>query len=261
MLAGESVDDITRPVLRPGAPAIAVPVGATRPAMIVGMTVAGAKIIARPGIMPAALPVLIATMVRPLVLVYGIGPGLDRQVIAGLGRTSRTVGFLVRTALPLTALRLVVLGASLIAGVGLIMFRAWLIAEVGLVMFRAWLIARITLWPALVVFLARLVIAALSLLPVRLPVTGAGVLRIFLASLFFGQHLPTDTHAKQANCSQTPDVRFHAVSHGRIGRKHKTGKPGTGSARDYQLPNLFSDNKKGRPVGRPLNFSVLAQHS
>ena len=248
MLAGESVDNIARPVLRPGAPAIAVPAGATRPAMIVGMTVAGAKIIARPGIMSAALPVLIATMVRPLVLVYGIGPGLDRQVIAGLGRTSRTVGFLVRTALPLPALRLV-------------MFRAWLIAGVGLVMLRAWLIARITLWPALVVFLARLVIAALSLLPVRLPVTGAGVLRIFLASLFFGQHLPTDTHAKQANCSQTPDVRFHAVSHGRIGRKHKTGKPGTGSARDYQLPNLFSDNKKGRPVGRPLNFSVLAQHS
>ena len=248
MLARESVDNIARPVLRPGAPAIAVPAGATRPAMIVGMTVAGAKIIARPGVMPAALPVLIATMVRPLVLVYGIGPGLDRQVIAGLGRTSRTVGFLVRTALPLTALRLVVLGARLIAGVGLVMFRAWLIA-------------RITLWPALVVFLARLVIAALSLLPVRLPVTGAGVLRTFLASLFFGQHLPTDTHAKQANCSQTPDVRFHAVSHGRIGRKHKTGKPGTGSGRDYQLPNLFSDNKKGRPVGRPLNFSVLAQHS
>ena len=193
--------------------------------------------------MPAALPVLIATTVRRLALVYGIGPGLDRQVVAGLARSTGTVGLLMRTALPLPALGLVVLGARLIA--------------------------RVALGSPLIVFRARLIIAALSLLPVwlsvwlsvLLPVTGAGVLRTFIASLFFGQHLAADTHAKQANCSQSPDVRFHAVSHGRIGRKHKTGKPGTGSGRDYQLPNLFSDNKKGRPVGRPLNFSVLAQHS
>jgi len=193
--------------------------------------------------MPAALPVLIATTVRRLALVYGIGPGLDRQVVAGLARSAGTVGLLMRTALPLPALGLVVLGARLIA--------------------------RVALGSPLIVFRARLIIAALSLLPVwlsvwlsvLLPVTGAGVLRTFIASLFFGQHLPTDTHAKQANCSQSPDVRFHAVSRGGIGRIDKTGKPGTGSAKDYQLRAFFSDNKKGRPVGRPLNFSVLAQHS
>ena len=196
--------------------------------------------------MPAALPVLIATTVRRLALVYGIGPGLDRQVVAGLARSAGTVGLLMRTALPLPALGLVVLGARLIARV-----------------------ARVALGSPLIVFRARLIIAALSLLPVwlsvwlsvLLPVTGAGVLRTFIASLFFGQHLAADTHAKQANCSQTPDVRFHAVSRGGIGRIDKTGKPGTGSAKDYQLRAFFSDNKKGRPVGRPLNFSVLAQHS
>ena len=186
--------------------------------------------------MPAALPVLIATTVRRRALVYGIGPGLDRQVVAGLARSTGTVGLLMRTALPLPALGLVVLGARLIA-----------------------------LGSPLIVFRARLIIAALSLLPVwlsvLLPVTGAGVLRTFIASLFFGQHLAADTHAKQANCSQSPDVRFHAVSHGGIGRIDKTGKPRTGSAKDYQLRAFFSDNKKGRPVGRPLNFSVLAQHS
>ena len=145
----------------------------------------------------------------------------------------------MRTALPLPALGLVVLGARLIA--------------------------RVALGSPLIVFRARLIIAALSLLPVwlsvLLPVTGAGVLRTFIASLFFGQHLAADTHAKQANCSQSPDVRFHAVSRGGIGRIDKTGKPRTGSAKDYQLRAFFSDNKKGRPVGRPLNFSVLAQHS
>ena len=192
--------------------------------------------------MPAALPVLIATTVRRLALVYGIGPGLDRQVVAGLARSAGTVGLLMRTALPLPALGLVVLGARLIA-----------------------------LGSPLIVFRARLIIAALSLLSllsllpvwlsVLLPVTGAGVLRTFIASLFFGQHLAADTHAKQANCSQSPDVRFHAVSRGGIGRIDKTGKPRTGSAKDYQLRAFFSDNKKGRPVGRPLNFSVLAQHS
>ena len=193
--------------------------------------------------MPAALPVLIATTVRRLALVYGIGPGLDRQVVAGLARSAGTVGLLMRTALPLPALGLVVLGARLIA--------------------------RVALGSPLIVFRAQLIIAALSLLPVwlsvwlsvLLPVTGAGVLRTFIASLFFGQHLAADTHAKQANCSQTPDVRFHAVSRGGIGRIDKTGKPRTGSAKDYQLRAFFSDNKKGRPVGRPLNFSVLAQHS
>ena len=189
--------------------------------------------------MPAALPVLIATTVRRRALVYGIGPGLDRQVVAGLARSTGTVGLLMRTALPLPALGLVVLGARLIA--------------------------RVALGSPLIVFRARLIIAALSLLPVwlsvLLPVTGAGVLRTFIASLFFGQHLAADTHAKQANCSQSPDVRFHAVSHGGIGRIDKTGKPRTGSAKDYQLRAFFSDNKKGRPVGRPLNFSVLAQHS
>ena len=193
--------------------------------------------------MPAALPVLIATTVRRLALVYGIGPGLDRQVVAGLARSAGTVGLLMRTALPLPALGLVVLGARLIA--------------------------RVALGSPLIVFRAQLIIAALSLLPVwlsvwlsvLLPVTGAGVLRTFIASLFFGQHLAADTHAKQANCSQSPDVRFHAVSRGGIGRIDKTGKPRTGSAKDYQLRAFFSDNKKGRPVGRPLNFSVLAQHS
>jgi len=193
--------------------------------------------------MPAALPVLIATTVRRLALVYGIGPGLDRQVVAGLARSAGTVGLLMRTALPLPALGLVVLGARLIA--------------------------RVALGSPLIVIRARLIIAALSLMPVwlsvwlsvLLPVTGAGVLRTFIASLFFGQHLAADTHAKQANCSQSPDVRFHAVSRGGIGRIDKTGKPRTGSAKDYQLRAFFSDNKKGRPVGRPMNFSVLAPHS
>ena len=141
----------------------------------------------------------------------GIGPRLNLQVIARMSRTglrwpdiemllitrlSRAtrlaIDFLMGSTLPLTIL-------------GLAM------AFVGLAAFNSRLIALPAFLSTLAVFLTRLIITALSL-PSVLPTIGASFLRASVPSLI-SQHLAADTHAEQANCRQTPDVRFHDVPH------------------------------------------------
>ena len=129
-------------------------------------------------------------------LLHGIGTRLDRQVIGWRGRVALAlaVGLLLWTGLPLPGL---LLATPLI----------------GRVVLFTGLIALITLPPALLMLGARLVVGALLLMAPLLAVIAVGGLIIVVTSRVIGQHLAADTHTEHANCSQTPDAQFHAVSH------------------------------------------------
>ena len=85
---GETVDDISRAMLRAWAPAIAMPVGAAWPAVITGAIVTrtrtGAAGLPMPVVIGASGNITVITLARLLGLAHGIGPALDRQVIGGL---------------------------------------------------------------------------------------------------------------------------------------------------------------------------------
>ena len=127
-------------------------------------------------------------------LLHGIGTRLDRQVTGWRGGVPLAVSLLLWSGLPLPGL---LLATPLI----------------GRVVLFTGLIALITLPPALLMLGARLVVAALFLVTPLLPVITVGGLIIVVTSRVVGQHLAADTHTEHANCSHTPDARFHAVSH------------------------------------------------
>jgi hypothetical protein len=103
VLTGKTVNHVTGPVLRPRTPAISVPGRAPDPALVVGVTIIGARVVT------AAVPTLIATPVRGLGLLHCIWTRLNRQVITGLDRARLNRGCALWTPLPLTAMRLRIL--------------------------------------------------------------------------------------------------------------------------------------------------------
>ena len=103
MPARETVYHIARTILRPGAPAIAMPGRPPDPTLIVGMTVIRTRVVT------AAVPILLTTPVRGLGLLHCIWTRLNRQVITGLDRARLNRGCALWTPLPLTAMRLRIL--------------------------------------------------------------------------------------------------------------------------------------------------------
>ena len=102
-MPGEAVYRVSGPILRPRPPAIAVPGRTTRPTLVIGMTIVCTLVVT------TGVPVLIATPVRGLGVLYRIGARLDWQVIGRLGRTCLGFVFALWTGLPPAALNLVLL--------------------------------------------------------------------------------------------------------------------------------------------------------
>ena len=189
------------------------------------------------------MPILIAAAVRGFGLLHGTGTRLDRQVIDRWGRMALAIYLLMRTPLPLPSWRF----ATHRVGLN-VLYTRLIMLHSRLNMLPARLVAGVALRAALFTLRARLVITTLPLRPVLLPVIRVSVHRALLTSRLFGQHLATDTHKEQADCSQTPDTRFHADSHCEIGPKYKTGNSRTGSTPSTLQRNLFlADEKKGDP--------------
>ena len=201
------------------------------------------------------MPILIAAAVRGFGLLHGTGTRLDRQVIDRWGRMALAIYLLMRTPLPLPSWRF----ATHRVGLN-VLYTRLIMLHSRLSMLPARLVAGVALRAALFTLRARLVITTLPLRPVLLPVIRVSVNRVLLTSRLFGQHLATDTHKEQANCSQTPDTRFHADSHCEIGPKYKTGNSRTGSTPSTLQRNLFlADEKKATRrspfASLPENFS------
>ena len=95
MPARETVYHIARTILRPGAPAIAMPGRPPDPTLIVGMTVIRTRVVT------AAVPILLTTPVRGLGLLHPVWTRLDRQVITWLVRVRLTRGLALWPPLPL----------------------------------------------------------------------------------------------------------------------------------------------------------------
>lgn len=247
--------------MRAGPPAIAVPVGATWPAVIVGVVIATAVTPVEAGparatlAAIAGLPMLVAVvatrdvlviaLTRFLGLAHGIRATLDRQVIGRLRRRVRRLLLVALwTTLPL---------ATPIRALDILVLRPWLIVFEMLILRtrlivlgpRGFRTRLIILWSRLVVLRPRLIIAWMPFRASFMLTTA------FLAWRVVGHHLRTNAHHQQTNTRQTPDA-LHAIPHCGLGPTRKTGKPGPGSARGYQSRELFSQAiKRGDPSVAP----------
>ena len=179
---------MTRAILRPWAPTVAVPVRTALPLIITRRRTG----IAAPVLVVVVTPrhVLVIPALRRLSLTHSVGPWLDRQVIGRQLRwrrrgTNRIVEIGLLTVLPL----------AIVPVLAVVLELATVVATNDVIVLRARLIVAMAL-----------IISLMTALPLSTTL-GPTVLRLI------GQRLRSDTDTQQTNTGQTPDARLHAFPH------------------------------------------------